>query len=256
MSRQQPFPTRYPDINAVLSMVLSGARAILEDRFVGLYLYGSLACGHFDRQSSDIDFLVVTTEELAEDVVTALANMHACLADESRWAKELDGDYIPAGMLRRHDPARSRYPHLGWGGVRLRVEGHGSDAVIMRHLLREWGMTVAGPPPRTLIDPVSPAELRQAVRALAREWWVPAIDDPARLSDPHHLIYAVLTMCRLLYTVEHGAIVPKPVAAQWAQQALEARWRPLVARAATREVRQTDLGETRHFLQYALDLML
>ena len=35
-------------------------------------------------------------------------------------------------------------------------------------------------------------------------------------------------MCRILYTLEHGAVVTKPVAARWAQATLASRWRPLV----------------------------
>ncbi len=53
-------PTPYPDVNAVLRLLLEGAQPILGDHFIGLYLYGSLASGDFNPQTSDIDFVVVT----------------------------------------------------------------------------------------------------------------------------------------------------------------------------------------------------
>ena len=43
-----PSPTPYPEVNAILNVLLADVRAILGDQFVGFYLYGSLASGDFD----------------------------------------------------------------------------------------------------------------------------------------------------------------------------------------------------------------
>ena len=51
--------TAYPEIDAVLSQLLSGSRAILGDNLFGFYLFGSLASGGFDEATSDIDFVAV-----------------------------------------------------------------------------------------------------------------------------------------------------------------------------------------------------
>jgi hypothetical protein len=116
------------------------------------------------------------------------------------------------------------------GGI-LRVEHHDADGVILRHILREQGVVVAGPPPHTLIDPATPNDLRRAVVDLFHSWWAPVLDDPARLHPPAYQTYAILTMCRILYTLHHGAVVPKSVAARWAQAALGDRWAALIDRA-------------------------
>src|SRR5512146_3030508 len=108
------YPTAYPDVNATLEALLTGVRGLLGDRFVAFYLYGSLASGHFDPGSSDIDFLVVTTADVAEEVASGLAELHARRSRDERAGWELDGDYIPVALLRRHDPAQSHYLHLGW----------------------------------------------------------------------------------------------------------------------------------------------
>jgi hypothetical protein len=100
--------------------------------------------------------------------------------------------------------------------------------VLALHVLREQGVVVAGPDPRTFIDPVSPDELREAVRGILREWWAPMLDDQTRLHDLVYQRYAVVTMCRIFYTLEHGAVVPKSVAVRWAQKTLDERWRPLI----------------------------
>jgi len=71
--------TPYLDVNAVLHLLLASAQSVLGDHFVGLYLYGSLASGDFNPQTSDIDFLVVTDAHLSDELVRALEALHVRL---------------------------------------------------------------------------------------------------------------------------------------------------------------------------------
>jgi hypothetical protein len=135
----------------------------------------------------------------------------------------LEGSYIPQPALRRHDPAHARHPALRVDGT-FALDEHGSDWIIQCHVLREQGIAVVGPSPQTLIDPVQTDDLRRAALATLREWWSPQLDRPARLRSGEYQAYAILTMCRALYTLQHGAVLPKPVAARWAQATLGARW--------------------------------
>ena len=109
--------------------------------------------------------------------------------------------------------------------------GHGSDWVIQSHILREHGIILSGPALRDLIDPVAPDDLRRAMRELLREWWAPMLHDTTRLRSAEYQAYAVLTMCRALYTLETGAVASKPVAARWAQAALGEPRAVLIERA-------------------------
>jgi hypothetical protein len=115
-------------------------------------------------------------------------------------------------------------------------------------------VVLAGPLPRTLIDPVQPEELREAVRGILREWWRPMLVDGPLLQNSLYRCYAVLTMSRMLYTIRHGAIVTKPTAARWAQQTLDTRWTPLIQRALawSREV-PPDLEQTLAYIRHACE---
>ena len=76
--------------------------------------------------------------------------------------------------LRRFDPNDNLHPHLDRGnGETLHMMRHESDWIIQRHILRERGIVVTGPDPQTLIDPVSPDELRQAVVDVLPLWAQP-----------------------------------------------------------------------------------
>lgn len=224
--------TPYADVNALLSQLQTDVQAILRAEFVGMYLYGSLAMGAFNPASSDIDFVVVTEHPVSGEALAALQAMHQRIgARPGRWSLELEGSYIPRAALRRHDPANARFPHIDRGSPALAVEQHDMDWIIQRYVLREHGIALVGPPLPTLIDPVTPAELRQAVTDLYDFWWRPMIVDASHLQSVGYRAYAILTMPRLLVTLEEGIVVTKPDAAQWALATLPPRWTALVRQA-------------------------
>jgi predicted nucleotidyltransferase len=227
MVNQQP--TLYPDVNEMLHLVLSEVQKVLDGQFVGMYLYGSLSSGDFNPKASDIDYLVVTTTLLAEHTITELEAMHQRIWQTGlKWAEKLECSYIPQVHLRRYEKFDIGYPMVNEGNFYLAP--HGSDWIIQRHIIREQGVTLAGPDPKMLIDPVSPDDIRYAVRGILEEWWFPMLNDPSWLRDhgsPYHA-FAILTMCRSLHALGHGMIVSKPVAAKWAQQELGGKWAQVI----------------------------
>src|SRR5215207_9211459 len=143
-------PTAHPDVNEILNRLLTNVQGILGDQFVGMYLFGSLANGDFDKHS-DIDVLVVTEENISGDGF-------------SPWAIQIEASYIPRTALRRFDPVNKLHPHMDRGdGETLHMMSHESDWIVQRHILRERGIVITGASLKTLIDPVSPNDLRQAV---------------------------------------------------------------------------------------------
>ncbi len=222
-------PTPYSEVNDLLLHLLIEAQAILQDQFIGMYLYGSLSSGDFDPDSSDIDFVIVTRSLLSAETIARLEAMHqqAWAASDKR-AGKLEGAYLPQGLIRRHDPHGPACPTINEG--KFYLDSPGSDWIIQRHVIREYGVVIDGPDPKTLIDFVSPEDIREAVRGVLREWWFPMLDNPAWLRDNSrgYHSYAILSMCRVLHALEHGTIASKPVAAHWAQEKLGGKWIHLI----------------------------
>ena len=223
--------TPYPEVNRVLRELLPGVQAILGNQFVGMYLTGSLSAGDFDR-ASDVDFIVVTEDEVNGDHFSALDTLHQNVATIDSWcATQLDGAYISRPALRRFDPDNAVHAHIDRGrGERLTMVEF-DEGVVQRYLLRERGLVLAGPDPRTLIDPVSPEDLRNAMRRVLEGWPSGILDDPARIRAHGYQSYTVLSMCRILYTHQTGSVVSKPVAAKWGRETLGDRWATLIDRA-------------------------
>jgi hypothetical protein len=219
-----------PALERLLRDLVDGARAALGDDFVGAYLVGSFALGGAD-EFSDVDFVVVTERVPGAGTVERLQALHALIHAYGSWAEHLEGSYIPKASLRWPEPGE-RYPYLDNGASRLVWEDHGNTAAE-RWTLREHGLTLAGPDATTLLGPVPAEALRDEARRRVRDYVAWAHDDETMRRWKQS--YVVVTLCRLLYTIETGTVAPKPVAVEWALDRLGPEWADVVG--AVREDR-------------------
>jgi hypothetical protein len=257
------FPTIHPDVNDIVQELQSGIQTVLGEQLVGLYLEGSLAAGGFDA-ASDIDFLAVMNDDIAPDLFASLQVMHDRLNGlDNPWATRLEGMYSSRADLRSYDPTHAAFPNLERGvGERLKMVHYDETGVIHRWILRQYGVVLRGPPLKTLIDPVTPDDLRQAVRAILPGWAKGLLADPYYLQMHDYQCYVVLSACRMLYTVRHGEVVPKVASANWAKKSLPERWGPLIERAwigrmaSKGQAPLEDIQCTLDFLRYMLEQLV
>ena len=256
-------PTPYDDLDAVLGQFVEGVRDVLGPTLVGAYLVGSFALGDADEHS-DVDFLVVTEDEVSEEQLAGLQALHGALNDlEAGWAQHLEGSYVPHDRFRELDPARAPFLFLDNGARELAWDNHCNSAV-MRWVLRRHGVTLAGPDPKGLVEEVSADALRREAVQAVREYaaWAP---EPTQTGDMSQWkqSYLVLTCCRLLATLARGEVLSKRAAAEWATGALAPEWRDLVEHAVAdradpwgRVHRSADPGraqQTLAFVAYAVE---
>jgi predicted nucleotidyltransferase len=246
--------TPYDDVNEVLHLLLINVKQILEEQFFGMYLYGSLSSGDFNPESSDVDFLVVATDYLSEKTISELEAMHKqTWATSLKRAGKLEGAYIPKELIRKHNPNAFPVPTINEG--KFYLDTPGSDWVIQRHVVREFGVVLEGADPKTFIDFVSPEDIRNCVMGVLHEWWFPMLDDSTWLKEKEDgdRAFGVITMCRVLHALEHGTIVSKPKAIEWARTQLDSHWNQLINKAvaiSNHEEENIFLDETLDFIKY------
>lgn len=233
------------EVKEILDALLAGLRRELGDRLVGVYLRGSLATGDFLPETSDVDLLAVTEQAIGDAEFDALARLHAQIAAlPNRYANRIEMAYVDRAALRRFQPGL-RHATLGQGAS-LEWAEHHANWILERWTLRERGVVLHGPNPATLVEPVTNAELTEAVRSRLNDWaeWAETQDEPEwRAPRRSAAAYVVETMCRALYTLARKELSSKARAVEWALETLEEPWRSTVERSrAWRTDATTDAG--------------
>lgn len=205
-------------------------RDVLGVRFTGAYLQGSFAIGDFDRHS-DVDFIIVTEDELPDEPVRALQTAHARVYGlDCVWAQHLEGSYFPRDVLRRCDRRGTPLWYLEHGAWSLDQSTHCNTAVV-RWTVREHGVVLAGPRPKHLVDPIPTRMLREEILATIRDWGKEILEDPERFSNRFYQAFIVLSYCRMLHDLHTGRVGSKRAGAEWAKAALDPSWAGLIDRS-------------------------
>ncbi len=248
--------TQYTIVNELLDLLLSSIQSILGAKLVGLYLGGSLVIGDFDPDSSDIDLVAALSSDIDDREFVELQKMHVVFAlQHKEWDDRIEVCYISLAALNTVRSRTSTIANIS-PGEPFHWRESSREWLADWYLVREQSITLYGPSPKTIIEPISKDEFLQAIKAHTLSWseWIQSVHN--RKSQA----YAILTMCRALYTCKNGEQVSKKRAALWAAQELpdwfslindalmwRAGWRnEQVDHAAT-------LEETKRFVHFVID---
>lgn len=221
------FPTPYLELNQVLGDLVLRMQEILDNDFVGAYLQGSFAVGDFDLHS-DVDFIVVINDELSLDQINALQEMHDQIYQlDSQWAQHLEGSYFPKEILRHHSKRGIKLWYLD-NGARSLIKSDHCNTILVRRVVREKAVTLAGPSPSMLVDPISNELLRAEIFETITNWGQEILDDPALYNNRFYQSFIVLSYCRMLHDLHTGYAGSKREGAEWAKSALDPSWSELI----------------------------
>lgn len=255
-------PTPYSELNNVLWELTSSVQQILRDNFIGAYLQGSFAVGDFDVHS-DVDFIIVTEAEPTDDQVNALQIMHERIYNlDTRWAQHLEGSYFPKEILQSPTQRGRELWYLDNGSRALLKADH-CNTIVVRWALRENGITLAGPPPKTLVDLMPVEMLRMEIMKTITGWGQELLDNPKPFNNRFYQTYIVLNFCRMLHDLHTGFPGSKLAGAEWAKINLDSSWNGLIDRTwggrpnpavSVREPADPrDFESTLKFVQYVIN---
>lgn len=228
MKAPPPMPA---ELDLLVAQLAEGAREVLGQRLVGLHLVGSFALGAGDEHSG-VDFIAAVTDRSTASEVRALEALHARLfALPTVWAQHLEGSCIPVDALRAKAPEARRFVYFDNGAISATMDDH-DDTQVLRWVLRERGVPIVGPDPRTLVDEVTGDQLRAECGTMLDSYaaWAPEPSGVGRMSRWKQT-YLVTTVCRIRLTREEGRVPSKPEALAWGREHLPERWRPFIERA-------------------------
>ncbi|OQA46082.1 MAG: hypothetical protein BWY52_00966 [Chloroflexi bacterium ADurb.Bin325] len=252
------YTTPHPIVNLLLADLLAGHRRVLDDRLVGLYLFGSLVSGDFDPARSDVDLLAALADDLDDETAERLRLFHDDLAARyPTWAGRIEVLYLSLEGLR-NCRTEARMGAVISPGEPFHPRELNRDWVLNWYMIREVGVTLFGPPPQAVIPHISRDEFIQIVREHL-DWWRGAVVEGNEIEERRgSQAYVVLTMCRALYSMAQGLQASKPAAAAWASTAYP-QWAGLIERAQGWRLERSDdpldapdLAEVRAFVAFTV----
>lgn len=221
---------RNHEIRTVLDQLVDGAVNILDHKFIGAWLQGSMATGHFDEYS-DIDFIIGIERDLSREQLDSLEKFHQRLYDHrSPWAKHLEGSYIPRDILSDYRRAGEEVWYLDHGSTTFERSDH-DNTIAVKWIVREKGVVLAGPEPSEIMDPIPVPELRKDMYRTFAKWAEVIFHDHHEIGSHFYQTFAVLSYSRMLCDIRHGDIGSKREGAEWVKANLDPKWHDLIDRA-------------------------
>jgi predicted nucleotidyltransferase len=215
-----------PQLDALMALV----RAVLGDDVGGAYLHGSSGTGRL-QPTSDTDVLVVTNVPMTEDQrrrlvagILPLSGRHATggPARPVELTVVVAGDVSPWRYPPVEDFLYGEWERASYVAGALPARRENPDLAPLIAMTLAADRPLAGPPPAALLDPVPPGDLVRAVTA----------GIPGLVADlDHDTRNVLLTLARILVTVETGRLVAKDEAAEYAIERLPAAHHAVLQRA-------------------------
>ena len=205
--------SRNDEVNHIIEKLINGHRQIFGDKMAGFYLYGSLIWGDFDIVSSDIDTLCAITSEVTPEEIERLRIMHEEIANESPlWRDRVEVHYASLDGLKHFRKFSSKMGNIS-PGEPLHIIDAGIEWLDEWYCVQEHAITLFGLDKAEVIPHIEKSEFIQTICGYARSF-------RERIKASQHCrysqAYAILTLCRALYTLKNEEQVSKLAAARWA----------------------------------------
>lgn len=198
----------------------------LGDLVHGIYIYGSVALGHFNSEKSDIDFMTFLKRDISEDELKTIKGIHEKLNTSSPYADRLEGEYINVSDIQNRNFSKE-YPYFAFGKY------HGVVGIKSFSLfqVKEKGLKIYGEDFNTIIDEISWNDIKNDLGKRLNEYWVKKGKNPLLLMFDGWISLVVLTLCRIYYVLERETVASKMESAEFIMQNIDEKYLMLIREA-------------------------
>ncbi|HDX9611832.1 TPA: DUF4111 domain-containing protein [Bacillus toyonensis] len=213
------------EVKQLMEQYIVGLKEIfLDGKIVGVYVYGSIALGAFHIETSDVDFVAVLNDSVNEAEKQQLVELHKKMS-ESALGKRMDGMYIPLADLGKYNHEINEYVYCADGKADI---GHWDINAVTWWTLKNQGITVTGKEAEDLPFQIRWDDVVNTMKYNVEHYWSEKAKQLYLFFIEEWVESAVVTMGRILYTLDHKTIVSKDRGLQYLLERSAKEWEPLL----------------------------
>jgi predicted nucleotidyltransferase len=194
------------------------------ERVHGIYLYGSLAFDAFDPDTSDIDFITVINGRIGKKTEELLKLVHL-RSNAHSFGSRMDGCYVPYDQAGKVYREIEEYPFFAEGKFH---KGHYDLNYITWWTLQNKGVVVYGEPISALNLDIKWEDVQKTLTYNLNTYWKEKLERNMCFFYDDWIEFGVITLCRILLSLEYRNIFSKKEAVAKAQTLLPSRYHPIL----------------------------
>ncbi len=215
------------DLNAFLLAIRNQLLMKFKDYIIGIYIYGSISYGEFEKFRSDVDVMVFLNTRLLDKDFEDLKKIYEVpQLRNSRWIKKLEMDYVFIGDIK---PVKNIVNTVCFRNDKLinsKIEGFSMD---LSNIL-DCGIVLYGPTPSTFIPEIEEKLIEEALldkfnhlKGNAPKW---------SAIDFWNEMFIIIQLCRIIYSVKNkDKVVSKKKAAKWCSENVPDKFKSIIKTA-------------------------
>ena len=216
------------EYSSLLSVIAEQYKKILRENLTGIYVHGSIAFGCFNRDRSDIDFIVVINEPISKQIKLQLLQALLTLSDKAPNGFEMsvvlkkycENFIYPTpyelhysnGYLERH----SKNPLV------LCKDNPQYDPDLAAHftVIKSVGVVLYGEPISAVFGNIPEEDYLDSIRKDVENAKENVLDYP---------VYTVLNLCRVYAYMKDGLVLSKAKGGEWGLANLPEKYHSLIS---------------------------
>lgn len=197
------------DVNKVMMLYSSRLIEMFPNQIRGIYLYGSTILDAFHPESSDIDFVTVFRQEVTDDELKKISNLHKKLRAENPLVKKFECEYL---FLDEHNQMQIQNSYPFFDGAKCKGKRKLTNIAIYQLVNNSYA--VYGPDFTTYDANISLQDIMQEMDYNLNHYIANKASKSYLFLFDSWIEFIVLTICRVYYTLKTGKITSKELACQ------------------------------------------
>lgn len=199
---------------------------LLKENLHGLYLYNS--AGKFEAKYSDIDFIVVIKNYLNNNEITHLEKLHNRLCSSYKYGSRLEGMYLLYADLGKSNNEMLPYPYID--DMKVVKTGYFDVNNITWWTWKEFGIAVNSPSIKEELSHINWYSICSTISYNLNNYWDTKLNNDIIFEDDLWVEFGVVTLSRIVYTLEKKSIESKVEACKYILENFE-EWQDVINEA-------------------------